>query len=60
MWFRVEKPFDFSPKAQGGRVTIAYEPGVYNVTRECAEAAKEAGTGKPTKATRNGEEAGRE
>lgn len=37
-------PFDFSPAALKGRVTIAYEAGqTYSVTRECGEAAIAAG-----------------
>jgi hypothetical protein len=50
MWFRFDKPFDFSPAERGGRVTVAYKAGmVKNVTRECAEAAKAAGAGSLTK-----------
>lgn len=59
MWFRFGKPFDFSPKAKRGHVTIAYKPGVYNVTRECAAAAKAAGVGTAKKATADGEKTGR-
>lgn len=37
-------PFDYSPAALNGRVTIAYEAGkTYSVTRECGEAAIAAG-----------------
>lgn len=57
-WFSFEKPFDFSPAARGGRVTIAYKQGVYNVTRECAAIAEALGAGKPMKAMRDdGEDA---
>jgi hypothetical protein len=61
-WFRFDKPFDFSPPARKGFVTISYQPGLYNVTRECAAAAKKAEAGqavKPRKEASNGEEAGR-
>lgn len=50
MWFRFDRDFDFSPVERGGRVTIAYKAGmVQNVTRECADAAKKASAGSPTK-----------
>lgn len=43
-WVRFTAPFDFSPAAKGGWVTIAYPEGMErNVTRECAAAAKAAG-----------------
>lgn len=48
-WIRIDKAFDFSPAALGGRVTIAYKPGIHNVTRECAKKARAAGVGKPVK-----------
>lgn len=50
VWFAFKSDFDFSPVERGGRVTIAYKAGmVQNVTRECAEAAKRAEAGSPTK-----------
>jgi hypothetical protein len=55
-WFRFEKPFDYSPVARKGLVTIAYQPGVYNVPRECATLATAAGAGKPAKATKSDDE----
>ncbi len=59
-WFRFDKPFDFSPAARKGMVTVAYQPGVYNVTRECAGVAAAAGAGKPVKETKSdGEETDR-
>jgi len=58
MWFRFTSPFDFSPAAFGGRVTIAYKPGVHNVTRECAEKVRAAGVGKPVKAAKGKAEDG--
>ena len=56
-WFKFEKPFDFKPAAKSGQVTIAYRPGTWNVTRECAEKAEAAGAGKPVKATKTDGEA---
>lgn len=50
MWFRFERAFDFKPDARKGQVTVAYKPGVYNVTRECADKAAKALAGKPVKA----------
>ncbi len=48
-WLRFIAPFDFSPAARGGRVTIAYPAGmVRNVTRECAALALAAGKAKAT------------
>lgn len=39
-WVHFIADFDFSPKARGGRVTIAYRAGMKkNVTRECSAAA---------------------
>jgi hypothetical protein len=50
MWFRFDRDFDFSPVALKGRSTIAYKAGmVVNVNRECADGAKKAGAGSPTK-----------
>jgi len=50
MWVRFERDFDFAPAALKGRSTVAYKAGtVQNVTRECAEAAKKADAGSPTK-----------
>lgn len=44
MKVKFSAPFDFSPAALNGRVTIAYEAGkTYSVTRECGEAAISAG-----------------
>lgn len=43
MWVRFTQPYDFSPEAKGGRVTIVYKGGVHNVTRECADKAIAAG-----------------
>ena len=59
-WFRFEKPFDFSPDAKKGHVTIAYKPGTYNVTRQCAEKAKAEGAGRAVKATKDKSEDGAE
>lgn len=57
MWFRFDRNFDFSPAALNGRVTIAYKAGmVMNVTRECAEAAKRAQAGSPTKAVKEADD----
>lgn len=45
MWIRFHAPFDWR---QPG-FTIAYEPGLYNVTRSCADAAIAAKAGALTK-----------
>lgn len=45
MWLRFEKPFDWR---QPG-FTVAYQPGVFNVTRACASAAIAAKAATPTK-----------
>ena len=43
MWVTFLKDFDFSPRARGGRVTIAYKAGMHlNITRECASKARAA------------------
>lgn len=52
-WFKFTRPYDFKPDARRGQVTIAYKPGVYNVTRECAQKAEAAGAGKPAKAVKD-------
>lgn len=45
--FRFSEPFDFSPGALHGQVTIAYRAGrTYQVTRECAAKAEAAGAGR--------------
>ena len=46
MWLRFHKPFDWKPH---GGVTIAYQAGLYNVTRQCAAAAIAAKVAEPTK-----------
>ncbi len=46
MWLRFLAPFDWKPHPGA---TIAYEPGLYNVTRTCAAAAIAAKTAEPTK-----------
>jgi hypothetical protein len=48
MWFKFDRAYDFKPAAKP-QVTIAYKPGTYNVTRECADKAESAGAGKPVK-----------
>ena len=50
MWFRFTKPFRFKPSAGAGQLTVVYQPGVYNVNKDCAVKAEQAGAGKPTKA----------
>lgn len=45
MWIRFHAPFDWRQLG----FTIAYEPGLYNVTRACAEAAVAAKAAEPTK-----------
>lgn len=58
-WVRFTAPFDFSPAARGGLVTIAYPEGMErNVTRECAAAAKAAGKAVTIPAQRKGAEDG--
>lgn len=59
-WFRFDRPFDFSPTARKGMVTVAYPVGVFNVTRECASKAEAAGAGKPAKASKAGKDDGEE
>jgi hypothetical protein len=45
MWLRFNKPFDWR---QPG-FTVAYQPGISNVTRACADAAIAAKAAEPTK-----------
>ena len=52
MWFRFTKPFRFKPSAGAGQLTVVYQPGVYNVTKDCAVKAEAAGVGKPTNPTK--------
>lgn len=64
MWVRFTHPFDFSPAARKGMVTIAYKAGMRrNVTTECADAAIAVGkahrTTAPRREAKNGEEARR-
>ncbi|MBP2570247.1 hypothetical protein J2767_001391 [Agrobacterium tumefaciens] len=45
MWLRFREPFDWRHPG----FTIAYPPGLYNVTRKCAAAAIAAKAAEPTK-----------
>ncbi|WP_073052066.1 hypothetical protein [Kaistia soli] len=48
-WLHFTAPFDFSPAAKGGRMTIAYRAGMVKlVTRECEQAAVAAGKAQRT------------
>ena len=49
-WVEFTGPFSWRVSAKRGRVVIAYEAGmILNVTRECAQAAKNAGKAVPSR-----------